>query len=221
LRERAQALIDVAHPEDRPELVRRAKDAHILYADQIYLENTGRLYPEDAQSIHEFKGGLTVRFRAIRPSDEEEMRRLFYRFSSEAVYYRYFSPVKAMPHARMQEYVNVDFQSTMAIVGLVGPPGAGRIIAEARYVKAPDAPFADVAFVVDEAYSGRGIATYLFLELIRLARDRGIRGMTADVLANNTSMWKVLEKAPYPLKAHRETDYYHFEIPFHPPAATG
>ena len=46
VRERAQALIDIAHPEDRAELIREAKSANILYADQIYLSDSGCLYPE-------------------------------------------------------------------------------------------------------------------------------------------------------------------------------
>jgi acyl-CoA hydrolase len=45
VRERAQALIDIAHPDDRAELIRQAKIANILYADQIYLSDSGSLYP--------------------------------------------------------------------------------------------------------------------------------------------------------------------------------
>jgi len=122
VRERALALIDIAHPEDRAKLIDQAKEACLIYRDQIYFES-GHYYPEELSNIHTFKDGLTVRFRAIRPSDEEEMRRLFYRFSSESVYYRYFSPIKAMPHTRMQKYVNVDYSQNLSVVGLVG--GAG------------------------------------------------------------------------------------------------
>jgi acyl-CoA hydrolase len=37
LRERAQALIEIAHPDDRPALVEKAKAQHIIYPDQIFL----------------------------------------------------------------------------------------------------------------------------------------------------------------------------------------
>ncbi|MEW6262116.1 MAG: GNAT family N-acetyltransferase [Thermodesulfobacteriota bacterium] len=214
VRERSLALIDIAHPDDRAALVEQAKKARILYQDQIYLTESGRLYPAQLATVHTFKNGLKVYFRAIKPSDEEEMRRLFYRFSSEAVYYRYFSPVKAMPHARMQEYVNVDYRKIMSIVGLIGEAGSGRIVAEARYVQSPDRPYADTAYVVDEEYHGLGLATFLMKQLIRVAQERGIQGISADVLPTNTAMWKVLEKAPYPLKAVREPDYYHVTIAF-------
>ena len=91
MRERAMALIEIAHPEDRANLIKEAKAQKIIYEDQIYIEENAHLYPSDAQCKHVFKNGVTVRFRAIRPSDEEEMRRLFYRFSDESVYYRYFT----------------------------------------------------------------------------------------------------------------------------------
>ena len=214
LRERAQALIDIAHPDDRAKLVEQAKEQRILYRDQIFLAECARLYPADIGGKASFKGGVEVRFRAIRPSDEEEMRRLFYRFSDEAVYYRYFSPVKAMPHSRMQEYVNVDCNKILSIVALSGPAGEEHIVGEARYAKDSTRPYADVAFVVDEDYQGLGIASYLYEMLIRLARERGMKGFTADVLASNKAMMKVFEKGELPVSARLEQGVFHLEIDF-------
>jgi acyl-CoA hydrolase/GNAT superfamily N-acetyltransferase len=214
VRERAQALIDIAHPDDRAALVEAAKAERILYSDQIYLADSARLYPSEIASEHTFQGRLQVRFRAIRPSDEEAMRRLFYRFSDQAVYYRYFAPLKTMPHSRMQQYVNVDYRRSLSVVGLVGPRGQGRIIAEARYVMDPERAWADVAFVVDGDYEGLGIGTYLYRMLIRLARQRGVRGFTADVLASNKGMMKVFEKGGAPVRVRLEQGAYALEIPF-------
>ena len=132
LRERAQALIDIAHPDDRAALVEAAKDKKILYGDQIFLADSAHLYPADISATQPIKDGLMVRYRPIRPSDEEGMRHLFYRFSDAAVYARYFHSISSMPHAKMQEYVNVDWNEVMSLVGLVGEEGKGRIIAEAR-----------------------------------------------------------------------------------------
>ncbi len=214
IRERAQALIDIAHPDDRPALVEQAKERRILYPDQIFLAESARLYPSDIVWKHTFKGGLEVRFRAIKPSDEEEMRRLFYRFSDESVYYRYFSPIKTMPHAKMQEYVNVDFSHTMSIVGVVWDGGEGQIIAEARFIHERNRPYAELAFVVDEEYQGRGIATHLLKKLIPIAKQRGLRGFTAEVLATNKAMIKVFEKCGLPIKATLEDGIYSLTMSF-------
>ena len=218
VRERAQALIEIAHPDDRPNLVEQAKAAHIIYPDQIFLRESAHLYPAEIDEQHTFKNGTLVRFRAIKPSDEEEMRRLFYRFSDKAIYYRYFAPIKTMPHATMQAYVNVDYRDILSVVGLVGPPGQGRIMAEARFVRHREKPVGDVAFVVDEAYQGLGIATYLYHMLARLARLRGARGMTADVLATNQAMMKVFEKGDYPVRTRFEDGAYTLSISFEPEA---
>ena len=218
LRERAMALIEIAHPADRAGLVRQAKEAKMLYADQIYFADSGHLYPEKVACSHQFKDGLNVRFRAIKPSDEDEMRRLFYRFSDQAVYYRYFSPIKAMPHKKMQEYVNIDYGQVMSIVAVIQDSGVEKIIAEARYVVTKDKPYADTAFVVDESYQGRGIASYLFELLIRIAREESIGGFTADVLAGNKAMLKVYEKTPFPVQAVLSSGVYRLTIPFLPAA---
>ena len=119
-----------------------------------------------------------------------------------------------MPHAKMQAYVNVDYRDVLSVVGLVGPPGQGQIIAEARFVRHKDKPYVDVAFVVDEAYQGLGIATYLYRMLARLACQRGARGMTADVLATNQAMLKVFEKGNYPIRSRFEDGAYALTISF-------
>ena len=213
VRERAQALIDIAHPDDRADLIRKAKKTNILYADQIYLSDSGALYPEKLFFTKTFKGALRVKFRAIKPSDEEEMRRLFYRFSDTSVYYRYFSPIKTMPHRKMQEYVNIDYRRMMSLVGIIDLLGTERIIAEGRYVRHHNLPSADVAFVVDENYQGLGIATFLFDMLIRVAREQSIQWFTADVIADNKAMLKVFEKAPFPIRAIMESGIYTLTIP--------
>jgi RimJ/RimL family protein N-acetyltransferase len=214
VRERAQALIDIAHPDDREALVSQAKEANILYRDQVFIAEAGHLYPSEVATSRTFKGNLIVRFRAIKPADEEEMRRLFYRFSDEAVYYRYFTPVKTMPHRKMQEYVNVDYRHTMSIVGVIGPPGEDRIIAEGRYVRPQGHRYADIAFVVDEAYQGRGIATFLLRYLVQLAKERGVPGFTADVLATNKAMMKVFERTSLAIEARVSSGIYELTMPF-------
>ncbi len=217
MRERAQELIDIAHPDDREELVSQAKAAKLLYADQIFFPESGHLYPSKISCSHEFKNGLKVNFRPIKPSDEEKMRDLFYRFSDQAVYSRYFSSIKTMPHKKMQEYVNINYRWVMSIVGVVEVSSrTEKIIAEARYARLNQDSFADAAFIVDEDYQGKGIASYLFELLIRAAREEGIAGFTADVLSTNKSMLKVFEKAPFPVQTVLSRGVYELTIPFTP-----
>ena len=120
----------------------------------------------------------------------------------------------SMPHAKMQEYVNVDWNQIMSIVGLVGEEGQGRIITEARYIKIPGSPFAEVVFIVDEKYQQFGIASFLYKMLIRLAKEKRIKGFIAEVLFSNIGMMKVFRKGDLAVKARLESGVYHIEIPF-------
>ncbi len=214
VRERAQALIDIAHPDDRRKLVEQAKEARILYQDQIFIEESACIYPAHIATRQTFDGDLQVLFRAIKPSDEEAMRHLFYRFSDEGVYTRYFSAIKTMPHRKMQAYVNVDCNQVTSIVGLAGKPGKERIIAEARFTRYRRRPYGDIAFIVDEACQNRGIASFLYRLLIRLARERGLKGFTADVLLENKAMMRVLEKGDLPVNTRMEQDVLRVTLPF-------
>jgi hypothetical protein len=53
----------------------------------------------------------------------------------------------------------------------------------------------------------------MYRMLIRLARERGIRGFTAEVLFSNLGIMKVFRKGDLPVKAHLEGGVYHLEIP--------
>jgi GNAT superfamily N-acetyltransferase len=74
--------------------------------------------------------------------------------------------------------------------------------------------YGNVAFVVDEQYQGQGIATYLYKMLIRLAKERGLKGFTAEVLDTNKGMIKVFEKSDLPINARLQHGAYRLTIPF-------
>jgi len=72
----------------------------------------------------------------------------------------------------------------------------------------------DVGFVVEEKYQGLGIATYLYEMLIRLAKERGLKGFTAEVLQTNKAMMKAFEKGHLPITARLRDGLYRLKISF-------
>ena len=93
-------------------------------------------------------------------------------------------------------------------------PHLALIIAEGRYVSDGDSRFADLAFVVDEAYQRMGIAGYLYRLLIRIAKENDIEGFTADVLASNRPMMKVFQSGREEITSKVEDDVYRLTIRF-------
>jgi len=214
VRERAQAMIDIAHPDDRQSLIEQAKEMKLLYANQIFISQSAHLYPSRVACKATFKGEIPIRFRAIRPSDEEQMRRFFYRFSDEAKFYRFFYSVKTMSHDKMQEYVNIDYSKEMSIIGFSGKVGDETIVAEARFVRDDRSSYGEVAFLIDDRFQGLGIGSYMLNLLIQMAREQGLMGLTAEVLSDNLAMKKVFEKANYPMEALLENGVYSLTMHF-------
>ena len=66
MRERAMALISIAHPEFRAELLHAAKRRHLVYADQILPPI--HPYPSHLESRYATKDGTKLLIRPIRPS---------------------------------------------------------------------------------------------------------------------------------------------------------
>lgn len=188
IRERTFEMIEIAHPSHRGELVEEAKRQGYLFPDQIYITERALNYPHFLETIKNFGDGLEIRFRPIKTSDEERMRRLFYTVSEKARYFRFFTPIRSMPHKKMQTYLNVDYNQSLSIVGVIQENQNDRIIAEGRYAYHSKEDYYELAFIVDEDFQNRGIARFMLNYLFRIARERGIKKLCAHVLTTNEKM---------------------------------
>jgi GNAT superfamily N-acetyltransferase len=141
-------------------------------------------------------------------------RDFFYSLSDETVYYRFFNILKAMPHEKIQPFVNIDYREEMALVGLLGEPGDEEIIAIGRFRIDPSDDLAEIAFVVRDDWQNRGVGTHLMSKLFEIARERGVDGLKADVLAENKKMLHVFHKCGYPVHSKLEDGIYSIRIDF-------
>ena len=197
LRERAMALIEIAHPDHRESLMKDARELGYVYPDQHYIRTASPELRQRVRTDHVFKGGLKAHVRVIQPADESMIRDLFYTLSKGSVYFRYFSPRQSMPQDNVQEYVGLSEDKGLSLVVTINPYETCRIIAEGRYVFEPSTDIPEVAFMVDEKFQGIGIASFLLDYLIEIARERGVQGFHADVLLSNEAMLHVFDKLPY------------------------
>ncbi len=215
LRERAIALIEIAHPRFRPWLLAEAKDHGYVPEDRKELSIASPLYPEELVARLTSRTGEEIHFRPIKPSDEPLVRNLFYRLSPDSVIHRFFAPLRSLTQKQLQDFVVVDYQREMAVVGVV-PRGEGEIvIAIGRYSLDPARESAEVAFLVEDAWQRKGIGRFLFDLLIRIGRSRGIRRFTADVMADNHAMLKVFHGSQVPVQSVLENGVYHLSFQLH------
>jgi len=214
IRERAMALIQVAHPKFRPWLLSEAKARNLVYPDQIEMPLQTPVYPEDLEQWIALKDKSRVFLRPLKLTDESLLRDMFYKLSPESIHYRFFRMIKAMPHEKLQEFLRVDYDADMAMVVLTDSTESASIIGIAHYSKDPQTNFADAAFLVRDDWQGKGIGTKLLSGLVDAAVAHGIAGFTADVLLENHGMLRVFHRCGYPVESELEEGAYRLTIPF-------
>lgn len=143
------------------------------------------------------RDGSSVCLRPIRPGDEDRMLALFRRFSPRTVYLRFHQVLKEMSRVDVRRFTTVDYDDSFALVATVTADGEERIIAVGRYARLPRSDTAEIAFVVEDPYQGRGLGTHLLHQLAVIARERGINVFEAEVLAENQHMLGVLKDSGY------------------------
>jgi acyl-CoA hydrolase/GNAT superfamily N-acetyltransferase len=213
IRERAIALINIAHPQFREKLLKFSKLRCYVYADQV-LPKTGTPYPEELEITKRFDHDLSIFFRPVKQTDEPLMKEFFYSFSNKSFYQRFFTHQVAMPHSKLQHLVNPDYDEEMALTALIKKEDRELIIAVGRYYLDRATNMAEIAFIVHDDYQRKGIGTFLFQYLIEIAKKRGIRGFKAEILAENTIMLHVIHKCGYPVQSKLEDDSYAISIIF-------
>lgn len=215
IRERALALIAIAHPDFRGELMAAAKGRKWVLPDQVVPRAR---YPWAEERLERTLSGDALLIRPARITDERALQDLMYGLSSESCYRRFLGFKKEHPHEEMQRLVDLDYEHDMALVAC--PRGTDEVVGVVRYIVDPATRLADVAFVVRDDWQGRGVGTVLMRRIREAATARGIPGFQADVLATNKPMMDVFHESGLPIRSRREGAVYHLEMrfPVGPPA---
>ncbi|MET8829784.1 GNAT family N-acetyltransferase [Streptomyces sp. NPDC004610] len=186
--------------------------------------------PADPQDRHEYpahweadvvlRDGGTARVRPIAVDDAERLVSFYEQVSDESKYYRFFAPYPRLSAKDVHHFTHHDFVDRVGLAATIG----GEFIATVRYdrigpeglpASAP-ADEAEVAFLVQDAHQGRGVASALLEHIAAVARERGIRRFAAEVLPANTKMIKVFTDAGYTQKRSFEDGVVRLEFDLEP-----
>lgn len=142
------------------------------------------------------RDGTRVTLRAVRDDDGPAIRAVLAGLSPTSLSARFFGTPDLDRATR--RLLTVDERCDFAIVALIGEP-APVLVAHAAYL-GTGRRRAEVAFVVAEEWQGRGVAPVMLAGLVRVARQRGVRALTAEVLAHNERMIAVFAASGLPLE---------------------
>jgi len=188
IRERVARLVEIAHPDDREELLKGAWNRGWV---PRFFTMPGGARDEVESKIFDFKCGR-FRLRPIHPSDMSALQEFFYSHDEETIRLRYGHRRERMSDEAAYRLAAVDPKRDLAL-GLFNKDHELRAIG--RFYLDDNGKTAEVAFVVHETTRRAGMGTVLLGELAAVAYERGIETFWASVLRENRAMGKLFERA--------------------------
>ncbi|MFH8519032.1 GNAT family N-acetyltransferase [Streptomyces gelaticus] len=179
-------------------------------------------YPDHWEADVVLRDGGTARIRPITTDDAERLVSFYEQVSDESKYYRFFAPYPRLSDRDVHRFTHHDYVDRVGLAVTVG----GEFIATVRYDRIDErgrpasapADEAEVAFLVQDAHQGRGVASALLEHIAAVARERGIRRFAAEVLPANTKMIKVFRDAGYTQQRSFEDGSVHLTLDLEPTA---
>ena len=189
IRERAVALIQIAHPDHRAALTEQARSLGYIPPD--HQMRNWRAYAVGEEHAATLKDGRAVLLRPAVPTDGDPVRDLFHRLPERDVYTRFFRKIKGLSLKDVQRLCNLNDDTEVALVAVTGPREHPQVVAHALYVVDPSTNLAETAFMVHPDWQGGGLGALLQQRLAALAQARGVRGFVAEILATNDRMLRL------------------------------
>lgn len=216
IRHRAVALISIAHPTFREQLLSEAKAKGYLESDQCLVTGRMAAYPLQLEERTELLDGKSILLRPLKGTDEDLLKELFYAESDQSRYYRFLTPTQYLPRRVLQSLTHIDYETAMAVCAVDDSAAREELLGIARYFRQPQSELAEFAILVHDAWHGKGIGTALMRKLIAMAEMQGIRGLTADILVENRRMFELLEGLGLVGRTRVEAGVAHVEFLFRP-----
>jgi len=210
--ERAVALIEIAHPKFRAQLLDEAKALGYLPADQNL--KSKRDYPVEEERVVTLKSGRQVMLRPARASDSDGIRTLFHVMPADDVYTRFFQRLQSLSNREVERLCNLNYETEVAFVAVEGPRENEKVVAQSCYFVNPSTNLAETAFMVDPGWQGTGLGSALQRRMAEHARARGLRGFVAEVLPENSKMLALARGFSENISVERDDDTVHVTMLF-------
>ncbi len=214
IRERSLALMNIAHPDYRSELLSHTKERKYVYGDETI--NTQYSYPADEEHNYQAKGS-TYLVRPLKAADERRLQDFFYSHNPETIYNRYFLVKKSMGHREASELCCLNYRGRMAIGAFQDRAHGHRLVAVARYFLNNRTNRAEIAVVVHEDNRRQGLAKHLLAKLAAYGAHQGIEGFYSEVLADNEAVLSMHRKMGHEVTWAADDGVYRVSYPLSRP----
>jgi ribosomal protein S18 acetylase RimI-like enzyme len=157
------------------------------------------------------RDGSQIEIRALRREDEAEMLAAVGKTSAQSLQRRFFAMKRHFSDKERNFFLNIDFKTHVALVALAEEASRKVIVGGGRYIVFEPGR-AEMAFVVVDAWQGRGIGSILMRHLVKIANGAGLQELTAEVLPENAAMLKVFGKFGFRPASRRDPQTIHLVL---------
>ena len=148
-------------------------------------------YPSHLISLHQLSDGTNIKIRPIRPEDASIEQSFVRELSPQSKYFRFMQGLNELTQQMLVRFTQLDYSRELALIAVLESPDQETELGVARYVMNPDGESCEFALVVADKWQHKGIGSNLMNALIEAARQRGIKRMEGEILADNHNMLKL------------------------------
>lgn len=149
--------------------------------------------PDKSGELHETaRGGERILIRRVQPEDTALYPEFLAEVSAEDLRLRFFAHVARFSAEERKKLSHLDYQHEMAFIAL--DEDTGRMLGLVRLKDELDEQTAEFAVLVRSRLKGHGVGWLLMQKVIDYAKEKGLRRVYGDVLAENTAMLQMCEE---------------------------
>jgi acetyl coenzyme A synthetase (ADP forming)-like protein len=170
-------------------------------------------YPSQYETEAILKDGSGILLRPIRADDAKSWISFIGRLSPHNKYLHFQHTAKEMDLDDAVRFCTVDYNDTFAFVAEVLREPNREIVGTGKYYRLPDHHSAEVIFVVEDGYQGRGLGTSILEQLSNVARENGIDTFEADTIAGDARASGIFKSYGFNITGEIQTGVYHVVFP--------
>ena len=168
--------------------------------NRAYAHLALRPYPEHFVKDAVLEDGSTALLRPIKPEDEALWLELLAGCSRESIYSRFRYAFHWESHDVAARYCYIDYDRELAIVAESRDGDRRQLLGVGRLVADPMKASAEYAVLVGDAWQDKGLGGVLTDYCLEIARDWGVRKITAQTTADNPRMIAVFKKRDFAIR---------------------
>jgi ribosomal protein S18 acetylase RimI-like enzyme len=172
--------------------------------------------PRDLETRRTTKTGRKLFLRPLTPGDGPRYKDFLESLSVQSVYNKFFRLIRATDDF-VEKMVDVDSVHQVVILAFGEQGTEGKILGMGRYNLSRDETTAEIYLGVREDEQDHGIGRELLAHLVGVARKRGLKGFTAQVMVDNRRMlhlFRSLEGKEFKIERSMDAGVFYLDLDF-------